>query len=59
MRVKYVITDENEESVSLEREPGNSVELSLNNAHFFLFTIEEFKEFRRAIGYIWQEVEDK
>lgn len=60
--MRYVIEDENGDSVSLEAGlRGTVLALGVEGAVTaeFEFTLDEFKEFRRAVGYVWQEVEDK
>lgn len=56
--MKYTVEDYNGEEVSLSAD-GTYVHLvsfdeetSLSR----LFTVEQFKDFRKAVGYIWQEV---
>lgn len=54
--MKYTVTDENGEYVSLEQGTEYPVILDVNNTGQFVFTMDEFKEFRKAVGYVWQEV---
>lgn len=55
--MRYTIEDENGDNVSIESELGrNGVVLRTDNGGVFVFTKDEFKEFRRAIGYVWLEV---
>lgn len=57
--MRYTIEDENGDSVSIESESGrHGVVLRTDNGGLFTFTLDEFKEFRRAVGYVWQEVEN-
>jgi hypothetical protein len=60
--VKYVIEDENGDSVSLQAQdtdtttPTVVLYLDRNPDTYFTFLLDEFKEFRRAVGYVWQEI---
>jgi hypothetical protein len=57
--VKYTITDLNNDWVALEPD-GDTVTLYMNDdSRYFVFSLSEFRDFRKAIGYVWQEVEDK
>jgi hypothetical protein len=53
--MRYTIQDENGDSVSLESDGGGAV-IRTSGGGQFIFTDDEFKEFRRAVGYVWQEV---
>lgn len=60
--MKYLIEDGNGDQISIARS-GLGVTVALDvadgSAVEFYLTSDEFKEFRRAVGYVWQEVEDK
>jgi len=46
------------EDVSLERMIDGSIDLTLNNGAVGVnMSEEEFKELRKAVGYVWTEVE--
>jgi hypothetical protein len=55
--VRYVIEDVNGETVSVEMVAGNVVIAISGDT--FEFLPEEFNDFRKAVGYVTQEVEDK
>lgn len=58
--MKYMIEDVSGDEVSLHVVPGNDVHLIFHEPDGAytsrLFTLEQFREFRRAVGYVWQEV---
>lgn len=59
--MKYTIEDNNGESIAIQKQ-GIDVLVTLSLAggdSDYYLTPEEFKEFRRAVGYVWQEMEDK
>lgn len=46
------------EDVALERLADGSIDLTLNNGSKGVnMSAAEFREFRKAVGYVWQEVE--
>jgi hypothetical protein len=61
--VKYIIEDADGHSVSLQAQdtdttmPTVILYLDQKPDTYFVFLLDEFKEFRRAIGYVWQEIE--
>lgn len=60
--MKYLIEDENGDQISIARRDVGAIvtlEVSGRSAVEFYLTLDEFREFRRAVGYVWQEVEDK
>lgn len=48
----------NLENVALERLVDGSIDLTLNDGSEGVnMSVAEFKELRKAVGYVWQEVE--
>jgi hypothetical protein len=62
INMRYVIEDENGDQVSVARS-GEGVTVALDvsgdGAVEYHLTPDEFKEFRRAVDYVWQEVKDQ
>lgn len=54
--MKYTITTQQVEEVALSVS-DDSVVLELDDNNYRVLTFEQFKEFRRAVGYVWQELE--
>lgn len=53
--MKYTVQDVNGEELSIQGD-GEYVALSTDHGDVFSLTLEEFQEFRKAVGYVWQEV---
>lgn len=53
--MKYVVYDSDGEDVSVESRDDSVVLHAGGTDHWF--TRDEFREFRKAVGYVWQEVE--
>lgn len=53
--MKYTIYDKNMREVSFLQGMDNAVILDTDDMEY-VFTIEQFKDFRKAVGYVWQEV---
>jgi hypothetical protein len=58
--MKYVTEDCNGDEISLKPEENGYIRLALalgdEDYTSRLFTLEQFKEFRKAVGYVWQDV---
>lgn len=52
--MKYTVLSEYGDEVTLEYNACGEVVLDAR----YIFTKDGFKEFRRAVGYVWQEVEN-
>lgn len=57
--MKYMVKiNANLEDVALERLADGSIDLTLNNGSEGVnMIVDEFKELRKAVGYVWQEIE--
>lgn len=55
--MKYSIVDKIGNSIALEL-GHNSVAMDTDYYEFEL-TFDQFRDFRKAIGYVWQEIESK
>jgi len=60
--MKYVIEGANDDIISLEAELGEppfGVTITStygDDEHLLYFNEKQFKELRRAVGYVWQEI---
>lgn len=54
--MKYTIYNAEGEDVSVESN-ADSVVLRTPGAEPVWLSVDEFREFRKAVGYVWQEVE--
>lgn len=55
--MKYSIDDRNGSSISLEL--GTTVVVMDTDYYEFELTFDQFRDLRKAIGYVWQEIESK
>lgn len=56
--MKYTVNTANLEDIAFERQNDGSIDLVLNRGDYGInMSASEFKELRKAVGYVWQEVE--
>lgn len=54
--MRYEIDDKFGETLRIEKS-GSDVTVSIGEQADIYFTLEQFKDFRRAVGYVWSEFE--